>query len=200
MNRMTVFCVIALGGLGACDAYSPDLGETPFQCAMAAPRCPDDYAAVPTFNFQGMEISCVCTRADIAVDGGMQPDAEAFVCGETEMTNDSFEDASAIASPPIPLNQKSICPAGDRDFYKIQVMDTPKTISATVVPEQADVDVRLTLYNTTMTPVANSPEGTGMKQVLTSANEVGLYYVEVWTESALVELNYDMTFMVGSSP
>lgn len=110
--------------LGAC-GYNPDLGSAPFLCAAEEPKCPDGYECKADtagrqvcFNESGVVV-------DAAVNGFQCAD-DSILEGQTK--NDTI--ATAYATPvasskaEITFAGLAICPEGDKDTYKIDVLVT----------------------------------------------------------------------------
>ena len=115
--RLTFAAAWALG-LGACDVYSPDLGDDPFRCGPGdgdEPRCPEGYGPV-----QRTDTMCVCEE-------GAPADNPAFVCNDDPNEtagNNSIAAATTttigIGPPMWSARNMAICDAGDVDVYAIR--------------------------------------------------------------------------------
>ena len=63
--RSVVHAVPVLAALGACTPYDPQLGNTPFYCGSADPKCPDGYTCEMSGGGSG-----VCTKTGGSGSGG----------------------------------------------------------------------------------------------------------------------------------
>lgn len=120
MRKIVMISSIAAAALVGCTPYQPSLGQTPYLCAVAEPRCPDSYECVP--DNMGKEI-CV-------EPGYVVPDAPLvvdFVCAEDGMTEPNEDIGTAFLTdvgagvPERIYGPISICPEGDRDTFQVTV-------------------------------------------------------------------------------
>jgi hypothetical protein len=113
---------LGAAALAGCTPYDPDLGDTPYLCAAQEPRCPDDYACLDD------GVRPVCVRK------GMDPDA-GFPCasdGNLEPNNTLAQAYQTDVGPGAPMRSfgpLSVCPAGDKDHFQINITTVNKGIN-----------------------------------------------------------------------
>lgn len=143
----------------ACSPYSPDLGPAPFLCGPTDPKCPDGYLCVS----QGSAMVCA--------NGDALPDAGVGTCNDDSSLepNDTVGNAHLFGALPggmLKLAGLAICPAMDKDTYKIPAPTTGPnvhtlTAALTFDPNQAVLIVNF-LGENGMVIVNSQPNGNGM--------------------------------------
>jgi hypothetical protein len=113
----------------ACSPYSPNLGQTPFLCGSADPKCPDGY----TCESIGMDQVCVkngTTAPDARDPNGMCTNDSQY---ETQngANNDTIQTATVLQDKISDL-MAAICPSGDKDYYMVQFTGT-ETLDVTLI-------------------------------------------------------------------
>ena len=113
--------------------YSPTLGNEPFFCGSAAPQCPDGYTC--KMDTAGHMV-CVSSNGGSATTDGMA----GFQCADdSQVEGPNHDDTIATAfQTPVAINRNSvsfaglaICPASDKDFYRVDLTGT-QSITAVV--------------------------------------------------------------------
>lgn len=187
MRKMTTVSVGVVGiaaaaaGFASCSPYNPDLGNSPYLCAAAEPRCPDDYTC--TDDGAGRE---VCLAA-----GGIAPDAGSsagFQCapdGPLE-PNNALNEAYMTDVGAVPMRTYgpiSICPEGDKDHYQI-MLTSPNQGLEVITKWDTGMPVAVSILNAAGTSIGN---GTAMGEkalrACTPNLPVGRYYAAAFSPS-----------------
>lgn len=149
--------ITAIAALSACDAYDRDLGPVPYLCGPSEPRCPDDYTCE----------SDPSSGKDICVGPGGNP-------GGFDCTDDSaVEPNNAVDTPtPTPLDAMklferdgAICPAGDKDVFKVSITAANQTLEVLVESEPGGVMLAASILNRTGGAIAIGMPVAGMPSV-----------------------------------
>jgi hypothetical protein len=161
----------ALAALGACDAYDSDLGPTPFLCGETAPRCPDGYAC-QTDGLTGEEI-CVGENESLSQD---------FDCADDSANepNNGLEEATPTDMKTFAVEGQTVCPAGDRDLFAIDVGQMNSAIELIVDFEAGGAELQLALLNAGGVPISTAKTVSEMKLRAAAQNlPVGTYYASI---------------------
>jgi len=160
--------------LVACNAYSPDLGGTPFLCGTTDPRCPDGYVAVDV-----SVIRCECQKPGL-VDGG-----SGYACyPDPNEPNEAYTAATPVPiQPPLPkvFDNVSICNGADVDVYRVTIAKVSSQLAVDVLFDDARESPRLDLLDMSggsLHPTVLSPEP-GKLQAAIVTTYVGAHHVEV---------------------
>ncbi|CAN5458757.1 hypothetical protein BH11MYX1_BH11MYX1_41680 [soil metagenome] len=196
MKTFALLCfALATAMAPACSPYSPDLGITPFTCTGAGsngPACPEGYACVPS----GSASLCV-------VNGGTVPDAGAGVCADDSNLEPNDSITTAYITPvngttkSISYAGLAVCPAGDKDTYKLTVAAS-QNIEAVIEFDPNAATLTASILNAGGTVVVPGNPVSGMqgkvRAFLATANQ-GVYYVQVAgpATGTLVTNNYKLT-------
>ncbi len=176
---------LLVGGLGlgaaalaACSPFDPDLGPTPYLCAVQEPRCPDDYTCMA--DATGREL-CIET-------GGVPPEARpdgnvpGFQCAMDGMLepNDTLAEAYqtdvGIGAPMRAFGPISVCPEGDKDHYQINITVANKGIEV-ITRWDAGTTVACSLLNSAGTSIGNcTPMGERATRACVTNLPVNVYY------------------------
>jgi hypothetical protein len=181
--------------VAACSPYSPDLGTTPFTCSgagSAGPACPEGYACVPS----GSASFCL-------VNGGKVPDAGAGVCADDSNLEPNDTITTAYITPvngttkAISYAGLAICPAGDKDTYKLTALAS-QNIEAVIEFDPNAAMLRASILNSSGTVVNAGNPVTGMPgkvRAFVATAPQGVYYVQVTgpATGTLVTNNYKLT-------
>lgn len=176
---------LAASALAACSPYDPDLGNAPYLCGAAEPRCPDDYTCV----LEGTLAVCVAA-------GGMVPDARpdgtgGFQCamdGPLE-PNDSYDMAFqtdvGAGAPMRAFGPISVCPEGDKDHFQINITTANKGLEV-ITRWDAGMPVTNSILNAAGTSIANAT-AMGMNALRACAPNIptGVYYAVAFSASGL---------------
>ena len=199
MRTLSLFLVAAaaatVGSLVACSNYNPDLGSTPFKCTATDPTCPDSYTCQ-------MDIG-VCVADGGTTPDGPGADSAAFQCandGNLE-PNNTYQTAYVTdvgAVPTRAFGPLSICPAGDKDTFKVNMPSgTMKSLEMKVTWDSG----------ATLTGVLLNAGGTVLQQAVPlgdkgvracAALPAGMFYAQV-AGAAEVQNNYRITLTVVAS-
>jgi hypothetical protein len=175
--RGLVLVVLALAG--GCSMYDTDYGPTPFLCGAAdqEPRCPDGYSCMLDPG-NGTEV-CVEEGGSISQsfncvdDSAMEPDdllAMATMTGLDGVRTETVEG-------------RSVCPAGDKDTFAINIATTNEDVEITVTMDQNGGILRAALLNTGGVPISVATAVDGEPTVIkaTAMNlPVAVYYAQVY--------------------
>jgi hypothetical protein len=188
MRKSTRFpCITVLAGLAAaagCSPYNPDLGNTPYLCAAAEPRCPEDYSCV---DDGGGHMVCVTT-------GGVAPDAGSGSSGGFQCAvdgplepNDSiamaYQTDVGTGAPMRAYGPISICPETDKDHFQINITSPNKGLEV-ITRWETGMPVSNSILNAAGTAIANGTAMGTMALRACAANlPTGLYYAVAFASS-----------------
>jgi hypothetical protein len=194
---MRCLFVAAIALAAGCSMYDTDYGPTPFLCGPMEqdPRCPEGYTCMQDPG-NGTEV-CVEEGGTISQnfncvdDSAMEPDdglAMATMTGLDAVRTETIEG-------------RSICPAGDKDTYAINIATTNEDVEITVTMDQNGGILRAALLNTGGVPiqVAQSVGGDPTVIKATAMNlPVAVYYAQVYGPPGgdLQVNNYKITLTV----
>src|SRR5438067_1038680 len=143
--------------LAACSPYNPGLPAEPFLCGSAAPLCPEGFACQAV----GPQMVCVDTSGT-APDGG-GGDGSNSDCQDDHMIEPNENPAQAFQTPvasqlmTIKLAQLAICPAGDKDTFKVDITTNLQNLTALVEYAPPPFDpLQVAILNAGGTPIATS--------------------------------------------
>ncbi len=180
-------------GLIACSPYKPDLSSTPFLCGSGSPPCPNGF----TCQQSGTQMVCVDPSGP---DGGTVT-ADGSGCQDDSMIEPNDTIATAWPSPVastqmmIKLAQLSICPAGDLDTYRVDIISEMQNFEAIVTFEGAPAaPLTVQILNSGGTPIAASMPLSGMDNAVHAvANNLptGAFYAQVASATTPTGTNPD---------
>ena len=185
--------LLVLGLFGACSPYDPELGNAPFLCGSAEPRCPEGYTCQPNGSGE------VCLAP-----GGTVPDAGRGNCADdsTLEPNDSiqmaFQTPVATQKNNLMFAGLAICPAGDVDNYSITITMANQNLEMIIEYDASGADLQGSILNSGGTPIANAAMMTGVsgsRRAYTPNLPVGTYYAKVYGPTAGTG-NYKLTVNV----
>jgi hypothetical protein len=180
----------------ACNPYSPDLGDEPFQCANDG-TCPDGYSCEGDPATDGV---CVATEPTPDIDA---PD-DNFQCANDSSIEPNNDPTSAFVTPiPSQVNYSlvglAICPVGDRDHYRFNISTNGTDFEATVTGVANRPSLSIQVLNSTGTMIATGAPVSGMPQVvkveMPSGLAIGTYHVLVQSPDN-TENNYDLVMKI----
>lgn len=193
MSRL-LFVSLSLLAAAACNPYSPDLGNDPFECGSEG-ECPDGYSCQDSAGRQ----LCVASEP-IEVDGG----GGQFQCANDSSIEPNNDPQSAFITP-IPQMPKyslvalAICPVGDRDHFRFDITanGTDFEAQATGVANRPSLSIQVLNSSGNMiasgAPVSGAPQNVRVE--LPSGLAIGTYYVLVQSPDN-TENNYDLVMKV----
>ena len=198
----------SLTALAAC--YSPTLGNDPFFCGSAAPACPDGYTC--QMNTQTMKMVCVSSSGgsptDGAGSGSFQCDDDGTFEGtsKNDTISTAFDTPVAIQRSSVTFAGLAICPATDKDYYRVDFAASTTTLSATVVYDDPTVagagPLQMTIDNNTGAAVATATLVTGMPNTISATVSMqpmasSPYYIQVQGDG-VHQNNYKLTINATS--
>lgn len=200
--KLAVVFLVALSGLGAaCSPYSPDLGAAPFVCGSADPKCPDGYDCVPA----GSSSTMICLAA-----GGTVPDGGGSgMCADDSNLEPNNTIQQAYITPVEDQGPKTIsyaglaiCPAGDKDTYKLTTTAANHNVEAIVTYDANGAVLTAAILNSGGTAIANATAVAGMDGTIRAYVAMapqGIYYVQVSgpATGTLLTNNYKLTLTVS---
>lgn len=185
--------------LGACSAYSPDLGGTPFLCGTEDPTCPDGYACQ-----SGV---CVGDGSDAPqIDGSMgSGDCSAFQDDSASEPNDTLGNAiqldnSVISKPGgAKFAMFAICPKGDKDLFRVDTTVTNQNLTALITYDDGHDPLDVSILNSGGSKISTgSPGGTDMVQTMVANLPTGTVFIQVDGGTASGENSYKMTVTLAN--
>jgi hypothetical protein len=177
----------------SCNTYDPGLGDVPFRCGTDEPRCPSGYVAVDV-----SAIRCECQRGSSRPDGGGEYFCN-FDPGDSEGSrNDSPTAATELdveLNPVQNLIDRSICPAGDEDHYKLMAPREGTRIFVRVVHDRTRLAPGIDIGNeqgASLMPARATPElGVVTAEYVTTFG--GSFVIKVFAPE---EINYSLRLEV----
>ena len=182
MNKLSLVLVLGAGGLTACTPYAPELGEAPFLCGEADPKCPEGYSCVEDPAVMPPRSVCVS-------EGGMVPDADnggGFQCaddGSLEPNDNPQENAfqtdvgTAMMRAFGPI---SICPEGDKDHFAVTITTGNVGLEA-VTTWESGMPINVAILNANAISIANGTMVDPKSHRACAANlPIGQYYVSAF--------------------
>lgn len=196
--RSLISLAFVLSAFAACSPYSPELGDVPFLCGSAEPRCPDGYTCMA-----GSSGGEYC----LAPNGVIPIDAPATNCAndqQLEPNNDymtAFQTPVATQKSMLTFAGLAICPDGDKDTYALSTVAANQNIELTIEYEDGGAALSASILNGNGTPIMNASPVTGMPRVIKAMVPnvpVGVYYAQVYGPpmGAVKTNNYKMSIVV----
>jgi hypothetical protein len=110
--------IVLLALAAGCSGYDPDLSPTPFLCGDSDPKCPSGYEC------QTIGSQDICISGEVLnPDGTLVVDNPPSACplDGTFEPNDTYQTAftTNAFTAPIEYGPVEICPASDKDHYRI---------------------------------------------------------------------------------
>jgi hypothetical protein len=180
--RTCLFAVAStLCGATACSPYSPDLSPSPFgDCSKDGNKCPENYTC-KVVN----ATTSICEKGEPGPDAALPPDA----VGQLICNNDSAlepNDATTMAYPIPPrtigtafkFTQVAICPASDKDLYKI-VVDANATNVTVVVDFDRGPALAVSILNSSGVSVISGTVADRQNVTMFANAPAGEYFVQV---------------------
>ncbi|HUS28480.1 MAG TPA: hypothetical protein VMZ53_08225 [Kofleriaceae bacterium] len=190
--------LLAFALAGGCSMYDTDYGPTPFLCGPADqdPRCPEGYACMLDPG-SGSEVcvengGSISQDFDCADDSAKEPDDLLAMATVTQL------DAMRTET----IDGRSVCPAGDKDTYAIDIRTTNEDLSITVTMDQNGAKLRAALLNTGGVPISVAMPINGDATMISAEAmnlPVGMYYAQVYGPAGgdLQVNNYKITLTVS---
>lgn len=205
MRIVTLLLVLT----AACSPYSPDLGTAPFLCGSGTPKCPDGYTCQTNLDNTGKD---VCVKNGAMAPDGAGPNSMCADDSQIETSNGANNDtiATAYVTPVatargnIDFAGLSICPAGDLDFYEVQLTKT-QNIDVVMTYESWGGVLQGNIQTGGGAPVAVLSPQSGMERTMHGNVQnlpAGAYYVEITGPAGTGETrnNYTLTITVTPYP
>lgn len=149
-----LYMMMAIVTLPACDAYDRDVGPVPYLCGASEPRCPEDYTCA-TDSSTGREI-CV----------GPEGNPNEFVCADDTAVEPNNETEMATVTPLDAMKtfdrDGAICPAGDKDVFKVMIRVANQKLEVLVESEPGGVMLSASILNRAGGPIAIGMPVAGM--------------------------------------
>jgi hypothetical protein len=171
--------------LGACSAYDPNLGATPFLCGDTDPKCPDGYSCNADSTGR-----MVCEKGGGTVDGSMKGN-----CSDDSMLepNDTIMQAwqspVATARMNISLTSLAICPGTDKDNYKVDITAEGQNLEVILTYDPGSALTASLLNGSGTSIVDGSPMGMNQVSAYAANLPVGSYYAQIFS-ATMMENNY----------
>ena len=186
-----------LGTFGACSPYDPDLGNAPFLCGEAEPKCPDGY----TCQSMGSANVCLAPGGTLPDGGGNGNCADDSQLEPNDSIQTAFQTPVATQKKNLTFAGLAICPATDKDNYAIQITVEKQNLEMIIEFDTAlGADLQGSLLNSTGTPIANAAVmtgTTGTRRAYAPNLSTGVYYASVFGPmSATQGNNYKLTINV----
>jgi hypothetical protein len=186
--------------LGACSPYSPDLGVAPFVCGDTDPKCPDGFECQAPMGSATGPMICVAPN-------GTVPDAHTDCANDSmlepnDTTATAYDTGVAESKLSIPYAGLAICPAGDKDTYKVHITTEGQNLEVVITYDPNGAVLTGALLNAGGVPIAMASPVSGMEGVIrayTANLPVGFFYAQVAgpTTGNLLTNNYKMTVTVS---
>lgn len=170
--RRVLLLVVVLAG---CDAYDTDLGATPFLCGDDTPRCPDGYSCM-TDGLTGKDV-CVSASGELGTDFNCADDSANEPNNELDQATSTGIDAAATFT----AENQSVCPAGDRDLFAIQLTAVVTNVDVEISFDTGGADLQMALTNAGAVPISVGMGDAGARMLHAGAKNLpaGMYYVSV---------------------
>jgi hypothetical protein len=195
MRRLIIAAIALAAG---CSAYDTDYGPSPFLCGPMEqnPRCPEGYTCMLDPG-DGSE-KCIEEGGSISADFNCADDSAKEPDDLLAMATMTQIDAMASET----IEGRSICPAGDKDTFVINVGTTNEDLTMTVTMEQNGGALRAAILNTGGVPISVAMAANGEPTVISAAAmnlPVGMYYAQVYGPPGgdLQVNNYKITVSVS---
>lgn len=191
--RRLLFTLALIG----CDAYSRDLGPTPFLCGPDEPRCPMGYTCMMD-GISGDEV-CVGNGGSVTEN----PDCNDDSSYEPNNALVEAQSTTIDAMKTFAVNGLAICPANDRDVWSIMIGATTQSVELVVTYDESKVALQAAFLNEGGVPISNASPVAGMAGTIRATQQnlpVGKYYVLVNgpNTGAPAVNNYELT--ITASP
>jgi hypothetical protein len=191
-SRILLFALATLATFGACSPYDPTLSGSPFLCGSDDPQCPDGFTCMSN----GTANVCVSSGGGGMVDGGTFQCADDHMLEPNDTTATAFQTPVASSRPTISLAGLAICPAGDKDLYKIDITVEGQNLQVDVIFDPG-TPLALSILNNQAVPIVTGT-ALGMTTTAKVANlpmASSPYYAQV-TGPAGGQNNYKLNIAV----
>jgi len=185
--------------LVGCSSYSPNLPAVPFLCGSGTQMCPDGF----TCQADGSSGKMVCVTPN-----GKIPDAPNLCANDSNLEPNDTKDMAyqtpidGVSRTTIPYAGLAICPAGDKDWFAINLM-AMTSIEAIVTYETWGAPLQVSIVGPNGQPLANGSPTSTPNQIRAYINSLAssqTYYVEVFGPASGEALtnNYGLTINTGT--
>ena len=182
--------------LAACSPYDPNLGGAPFLCGDVDPKCPDGYACMD--DGTGRQI-CKSTSGNVvdAPTSGFQCADDSLLegAGKNDTIQTAYSTPVASSKQDITFAGLAICPEGDKDTYKIDIVVANSNLEV-ITSWDSGMPVSDSILNGGGTSINNGTSNGPMSLRAFAANlPVGTYYAQAYA-SATTKNNYKISIKV----
>lgn len=185
MNKLSLALIIGAGGLAAsCTPYAPELGNAPFLCGDADPKCPEGYECVAD-----PDPTITPPRSICLAPGGMVPDADTgggFQCADdgslepNDMPKENAFQTDVGTAMMRSFGPISICPEGDKDHFAITLTTGNQAIAASVTWDSG-MPINVSILNSNAISIANGTMHDSKSYRACAANlPIGQYYASAF--------------------
>jgi len=192
----------------ACSPYDPKLGDVPFRCGNADPRCPEGYTCVEhDQSTQLCEKNGSGGTVDAGADADRTNDSGMFSCAnDTELEPNNSTTESTIT--PIPdfgdtyeLVNLAICPDTDQDFFRFRIDTMGKNVKVDLTYNSSFGSLNMSVLNSNGDSIRDATPVPGDPNTLRAEVPnlpTGTFYVKV-SAPAGIQNNYALS-IVTSGP
>lgn len=196
ISILLILATAAIAAIGSCSPYSPSLPAAPFFCGSADPKCPDGYACMPSGSGNGV---CVAPMGTIPVDGSQCADDSNLGPNQTLAT--AYQLPVDVQKKSVVFAGLAICPAGDKDYYAINISNGNENLEVLVAYESWGGVLQASILNATGVPIASAGPVSGVPGTIrayTANLPVGTYHALVFGPASGTPAinNYKLTVTV----
>lgn len=184
---MRAMLALVVSFAGACSAYSPDLGPTPFLCGDSSDPCPEGYSCGNDTTGRAV---CIQGEGGGTVMGACNNDSAAE-------PNDSIANAvpTAVESGGLMhlvLTQLAICPGSDKDTFRIDIKTEKDNLDVVLTFDDSEAPLSLNILATNNQSIATgSSSGTNVLTAHAPNLAAGAYYAQV-SSPGMMNNNYKL--------
>ncbi len=197
MRSALIFASVSVSSLlGACNAYDPDLGGTPFLCAMAEPKCPDGYECRDDGTGRQVCFTTSGTITDAPVSGFQCADDSILEgASKNDTVANAYATPVATQRPDISFAGLAICPEGDKDTYKIDITAANSNLEV-ITSWDSGMPISVSILNGSGASINNGTSNGEKSLRAYAANlPIGTYYAQAYA-AANVKNNYKISLKV----
>jgi hypothetical protein len=196
--RSSIATAIVVGALSAtfavvaCTPYDPSLPADPFSCGSSDPKCPDGFTCVidgsngRALCQSGSSTTPIVDAPPPTTDGGGM-----FVCANDSSTEPNETPLTAtplvLAQNPFTLTQLAICPATDKDNYKVHLASAG-TLDVKMTYDSGGAVLTLGIVSTQGAPIVSCPSSVAPTTCTISGNTVEAKYTGAMTGDYVIQV------------